>query len=146
MDKFFKLVNSGVDPKCNEANEYLAEDRVMCLQIYIKKNAGFYLKYIPDAKAFTDAPPNLTTLIKQRRRWNNGALFAALRVINNIFTMISCSRTKHHPIRQIGMAFFLLYFFTMQILSFFLVGMYYASVKVFYSSFFSQLTDKPGYQ
>ena len=31
MDKFFKLVYSGVDPKCNEANEYLAEDRVMCL-------------------------------------------------------------------------------------------------------------------
>lgn len=31
MDKFFKLVNSGADPKCNEANEYLAEDRVMCL-------------------------------------------------------------------------------------------------------------------
>jgi hypothetical protein len=34
----------------------------------------------------------------------------------------------------------------MQILSFFLVGMYYASVKVFYSSFFSQLTGKPGYK
>jgi hypothetical protein len=31
MDKFFKLVNSDADPSCPEANEYLAEDRVMCL-------------------------------------------------------------------------------------------------------------------
>ena len=64
MDKFFKLVNSDVDPTCPEANEYLAEDRVMCLQIYIKESSGYYLTYIPDAKAFTDAPENLTILIK----------------------------------------------------------------------------------
>ena len=31
MDEFFKLVNSDKDPTCPEANEYLAEDRVMCL-------------------------------------------------------------------------------------------------------------------
>lgn len=85
MDKFFKLVNSSVDPNCQEANEYLAEDRVMCLQIYIKEKSGYYLTYIPDAKAFTDAPPDLTVLIKQRRRWMNGALFAAFRVIRNTY-------------------------------------------------------------
>lgn len=64
MDKFFKLVNSDQDPSCAEANEYLAEDRVMCLQIYIKENNGYYLTYVPDAKAFTDAPENLSILIK----------------------------------------------------------------------------------
>ena len=64
MDEFFKLVNSSKDPSCPQANEYLAEDRVMCLQIYIKEDAGYYLTYIPDAKAYTDAPPNLTVLIK----------------------------------------------------------------------------------
>jgi len=31
MDEFFKLVNSNKDPTCSAANEYLAEDRVMCL-------------------------------------------------------------------------------------------------------------------
>lgn len=31
MDQFFKLVNSTKEPTCAEANEYLAEDRVMCL-------------------------------------------------------------------------------------------------------------------
>ena len=96
MDKFFMLVNSDKEPTCPEANEYLAEDRVMCLQIYIKEKAGYYLTYIPDAKAFTDAPENLTVLMKQRRRWTNGAFFAALRVIRNLGNMISCSRGTHN--------------------------------------------------
>ena len=77
MDAFFKLVNSTKEPSCPEANEYLAEDRVMCLQIYIKENCGYYLCYLPDAKAVTDAPELLMVLFKQRRRWMNGALFAA---------------------------------------------------------------------
>jgi len=64
MDKFFKLVNSDADPSCGEANEYLAEDRVMCLQIYIKEKSGYYLTYVPDAKSFTDAPDSLTVLMK----------------------------------------------------------------------------------
>ena len=31
MDAFFKLVNRKEPPSCSEANEYLAEDRVMCM-------------------------------------------------------------------------------------------------------------------
>ena len=64
MDAFFKLANSTKPPTCPEANEYLAEDRVMCLQIYIKEDSGYFLTYIPDAIAVTDAPANLITLIK----------------------------------------------------------------------------------
>ena len=64
MDEFFKLVNSENDPTCAQANEYLAEDRVMCLQIYKKEKSNYYLTYVPDAKAFTDAPADLTVLIK----------------------------------------------------------------------------------
>lgn len=75
LDTFFKNVTSEKNPTCAEANEYLAEDRIMCLQIYIKESERYYLSYVPDAKAFTDAPPNLTTLLKQRRRWMNGSLF-----------------------------------------------------------------------
>ena len=38
LDAFFKNVTRDKDdlPTCAEANEYLAEDRIMCLQIYIK--------------------------------------------------------------------------------------------------------------
>ena len=31
LDAFFKNVNSVEIPTCAEANEYLAEDRIMCL-------------------------------------------------------------------------------------------------------------------
>lgn len=118
----------------------------MCLQIYIKQNSGYYLTYVPDAKSFTDAPPNLTVLIKQRRRWNNGSLFAAFRVIRNAFTILNCGRTTHSCTRQLGMVIFLIFFVTMQLLSFFLIGSYYASVKLFYSNFFRQLTDTDDYK
>lgn len=64
-----------------EANEYLAEDRVMCLQIFIKEKSKWFLTFVPDAKAFTDAPERLLVLMKQRRRWMNGSLFAATRVL-----------------------------------------------------------------
>jgi hypothetical protein len=36
----------------------------MCLQIYIKKANKFYLTYVPEAKAITDAPHLLAVLIK----------------------------------------------------------------------------------
>ena len=56
LEAFFKNVTSTAIPTCSEANEYLAEDRIMCLQIYIKKLNKYKLAYVPDAKAFTDAP------------------------------------------------------------------------------------------
>ena len=63
MQEFFR----GLDKDklgCAEANSYLAEDRVMCLEIYIKTSRKYYLAYIPDAKAFTDAPPSISVLLK----------------------------------------------------------------------------------
>jgi chitin synthase len=95
LDEFFRNVTRTVSPSCGEANEYLAEDRVMCLQIYMKRNSAFYLTYVPDAKALTDAPGDLATLIKQRRRWMNGALFGTMKVIGNFTHIVSCNRTKH---------------------------------------------------
>lgn len=64
LEEFFKNVTREDLPSCAEANEFLAEDRVMCLQIYIKKHSKYYLTYIPEAKAFTDAPDSLAVLIK----------------------------------------------------------------------------------
>lgn len=64
LDAFFKNVTRTETPTCSEANEYLAEDRIMCLQIYIKIQEKYKLAYVPDAKAFTDAPPSMMVLMK----------------------------------------------------------------------------------
>lgn len=42
------------------------------------------------AKAFTDAVDNLLGLIKQRRRWGNGALFSTVEWLNNTGKLLPC--------------------------------------------------------
>ena len=81
----------------------------MCLQIYIKKGEKYKLAFVPDAKAYTDAPPSMMILMKQRRRWMNGALFGTWKVLGNFVNMISCRRTTHGFGRGLGMLIFLLY-------------------------------------
>ena len=66
-----------------DANMYLAEDRVMSLEILTKKGENWLLKYLHGAKALTDVPLNLSTLVKQRRRWINGSLMASLYCMTN---------------------------------------------------------------
>ena len=142
MDAFFKLVNSTKEPTCPEANEYLAEDRVMCLQIYIKDNCGYFLAYIPDAKAVTDAPNRLVVLIKQRRRWMNGALFAAWRVLFSNLRMLGVTGKSTHPCyRSIGMMIFMLYQLFNQCLQLIIIGQYYITVKIFFAQYMPAIAD-----
>jgi chitin synthase len=67
-----------------EANMYLAEDRVMCLEILRKYSENWLLRYIPGAIALTDPPDSVIGLIKQRRRWTNGSLFASWYVLDHL--------------------------------------------------------------
>ena len=113
----------------------------MCLQIYIKVQAKYTLAFVPDAKAFTDAPDSMTTLMKQRRRWMNGSLFGTSQVIGNFVNMVSCRRTKHHCCRQIMMTLFMTYTATLFVLQFFIVGAMFAAIYVFYSDIFASVFE-----
>lgn len=70
----------------------------------------------------------------------NGALFGAIRVLNNFYYMVECKRTKHGILAQFGMFIYMIYFLTMQILSYFMVGSLYVSIKLFYTNFFQTVT------
>lgn len=144
LDEFFRSVTRSDYPSCAEANEFLAEDRVMCLQIYIKKNNKYHLAYLPDAKAFTDAPPSLAVLIKQRRRWMNGAMFGTVKVISNAVDILSCRRTKHSWYRQALMVVFLMYYTTTFLFQFFTVGSMYASITIFLKQTFAAVIAHSG--
>lgn len=43
---------------------YLAEDRILCLEIFAKKDKQYKLKYLNDAVCYTDPIKFLATLMK----------------------------------------------------------------------------------
>ena len=57
----------------------------MSLGIYCQTKEKYYLKYVPDAVAYTDPMKTHEDLMKQRRRWINSSLFAFLYVWKNYY-------------------------------------------------------------
>ncbi|KAI2638083.1 glycosyltransferase family 2 protein [Xylaria nigripes] len=60
------------------ANMYLAEDRILCWELVAKRNERWVLKYVKSCTGETDVPDAVPEFISQRRRWLNGAFFAAV--------------------------------------------------------------------
>ncbi|KAB8349785.1 hypothetical protein FH972_023799 [Carpinus fangiana] len=60
------------------ANMYLAEDRILCWELIAKRNERWVLKFVRKATGETDVPDTVPEFVSQRRRWLNGAFFAAV--------------------------------------------------------------------
>ena len=118
----------------------------MCLEIYIKKYADYYLSYVPDAKAYTDAPASLAVLIRQRRRWMNGSLFGTYHVIKNTVHVLSCNRTKHKRCHKVAFCFFMFYYTLNFTLSFFILGAMYVAITVFFQEQMQKLIELTEYR
>jgi cellulose synthase/poly-beta-1,6-N-acetylglucosamine synthase-like glycosyltransferase len=123
---------------CSEANKYLAEDRIMCLEIVSKprskeNNQGYILRYVPGVKAFTDGVTCLGKLIKQRRRWFNGSMFATYYVLRN---MPKVWRSDNSFFRKIFFMFLYLYIVVTTLIGYFIVGLFYASFSIFVRAIF----------
>jgi len=85
----------GQDADVFTANMYLAEDRILCWELVAKRSEAWVLKYVKAATGETDVPgmfikriaslfsrltfvDTVPEFISQRRRWLNGAFFAAV--------------------------------------------------------------------
>ncbi|KAJ3284170.1 Chitin synthase, class 2, partial [Blyttiomyces sp. JEL0837] len=77
----------------SEANMYLAEDRILCFELAVKKDKSWLLKYVKSASAQTDVPTELHDLISQRRRWLNGSFFVAVHSTYHWYRVIQSSHT-----------------------------------------------------
>lgn len=62
---------------------YLAEDRILCFELVAKRGCNWLLKYVKEAYGETDCPDTIHELVGQRRRWLNGATFAATFALYN---------------------------------------------------------------
>ena len=114
---------------CNNANKYLAEDRIMWLEIIAKKGKEYVIHYVPDAKCLTDPPLSLTGLLKQRRRWFNGSLFASLHVLLNMWRI--WRRGKWSFWRNLFYMVLYAFMIIQMALFFLLVGSFYGSFSIF---------------
>ncbi|KAJ3241690.1 Chitin synthase, class 2 [Chytriomyces hyalinus] len=127
LDMYFKgevLHADGIvgKPNVSESNMYLAEDRILCFELVMKKNSRYILKYVKSAKAETDVPTELHDLIKQRRRWFNGSFFASTYSVMNFYRIFS---SGHSLFRQALLLFETLYTAINLVLSWFSIASIY---------------------
>jgi cellulose synthase/poly-beta-1,6-N-acetylglucosamine synthase-like glycosyltransferase len=111
------------------ANKYLAEDRIMCLEILAKRHKDYVIHYVPGAKCLTDPPMSLTDLMKQRRRWFNGSMFASLYVLKHMWRV--WGRSKWSCCRNLFLMLLYLYLIVSVLLYFIIVGIFYAVFSIF---------------
>ncbi|KAJ5895392.1 Chitin synthase A [Penicillium taxi] len=79
LNQYFKGETlHGQDADVFTANMYLAEDRILCWELVAKREERWVLKFVKNAVGTTDVPDTIPEFISQRRRWLNGAFFAAV--------------------------------------------------------------------
>jgi cellulose synthase/poly-beta-1,6-N-acetylglucosamine synthase-like glycosyltransferase len=110
-----------------DANMYLAEDRILCLELVCMRGKDNLLRYIPESQAETDVPDQLWLLMMQRRRWNNGAWFSSIYTIRNWTKILN---SNHSCYRKTALCLFMTYYVVSALFSWILVGAFYVSFSI----------------
>lgn len=105
-----------------EANMYLAEDRILCLELVGKRKAKWLLHYCSEAQAETDVPSSVAEFISQRRRWLNGTFFCQVYAIAHLSRFW---RTRHNFFRKLALTFEFLYIGLNLIFNWFAIANFY---------------------
>lgn len=105
-----------------EANMYLAEDRILCWELVAKKGDNWVLKFVKQATGETDVPETIPEFLSQRRRWINGAFFAALYSLRHGGRIW---QTDHLMMRKFWLCVEFFYQFVSLVMSFFSLSNFY---------------------
>ncbi|KAM0561312.1 hypothetical protein ACHAPJ_003191 [Fusarium lateritium] len=104
------------------ANMYLAEDRILCWELVAKRGERWVLKYVKGCTGETDVPDTVPEFISQRRRWLNGAFFAA------VYSLVHFKQiwlTDHTIARKVLLHMEFLYQFIQLMFTFFSLANFY---------------------
>lgn len=104
------------------SNMYLAEDRILCWELVAKKGEKWLLKYVRSATGETDVPDDVPEFMSQRRRWLNGALFAAVYAQTHFMQIW---QTDHSLFRKILLHVEFFYQFVQLVFTFFSVANFF---------------------
>ncbi len=137
LQRYFYSINNSLSPF--KANMYLAEDRILCFELLTKKDCNWILHYVKDAKAVTDVPETIASLIKQRRRWLNGSFFSQIYSVTHFARL--WTESNHSIFRKFFITLEFAYFFISTILSWFNVGSYYVAIRLIMNEVFSHKTQ-----
>ncbi|UKZ82129.1 Chitin synthase, class 2 [Trichoderma virens FT-333] len=104
------------------ANMYLAEDRILCWELVAKRGERWVLKYVKGCHGETDVPDSVPEFISQRRRWLNGAFFAA---VYSLVQMRQILQTDHTLARKILLYIEFVYQFVQLLFTYFSLANFY---------------------
>jgi chitin synthase len=108
LDAYFRHITHSGELDPISANMYLAEDRILCFEIFSKENQAYTLHFVKEAVAECDVPLDIVSLMKQRRRWLNGSFFAQLYAILHFGWILT--RTNHSLARKLLAIFQFLFY------------------------------------
>ncbi|KAK5075400.1 Chitin synthase, class 2 [Lithohypha guttulata] len=112
----------GHDADVFTANMYLAEDRILCWELVAKRGEQWVLKFVKAAYGETDVPDTVPEFISQRRRWLNGAFFAA---VYSLVHFKQIWHTDHTIVRKVLLHVEFVYQFVQLFFTFFSLANFY---------------------
>jgi len=132
----------GQDADVFTANMYLAEDRILCWELVAKRSERWVLKYVKSAVGETDVPDTVPEFISQRRRWLNGAFFAA---VYSLLHFSQVWKTDHTFARKLLLHIEFVYQFINLLFTFFSLGNFYLTFYFIAGSLADPKTDPFGH-
>jgi chitin synthase len=132
----------GQDADVFTANMYLAEDRILCWELVAKRSERWVLKYVKSAVGETDVPDSVPEFISQRRRWLNGAFFAA---VYSLLHFSQVWKTDHSFSRKLLLHIEFVYQFINLLFTFFSLGNFYLTFYFIAGSLADPKTDPFGH-
>lgn len=124
-----------------ESNMYLAEDRILCFELVVKKSKSYLLRYIHDSYAVTDVPSQIPEFINQRRRWLNGSFFAAVYAILHFYRLLTSS---HNIFRKMFLVVEIIYQTISVIMAWFNLSLYFLVFRILCINIIGVINEKAG--